>query len=155
MTQDDLNQLVSELNRAVVPLERFPVRPDDASVVASWLAAVRRADGSDLLLVTGTPPAVRAHGTLVRLPGALLDSEDIETAVRPLVAPALWQRYQERGAIDLAFTHCSISTRRSPSRARRDRSRSRNRSPAGCRRARSNAATPCCVRRIPTSSHHC
>ena len=96
---DDLDQLVSELN---LSSPSSTVRAD-SDVLESWLARVRDADGSDLLLVAGAPPIVRAAGRLLRLSDDTLASEDIESAVFPVVAPRLQHRYRGGDAVDLAF----------------------------------------------------
>ena len=101
---DDLDQLVSQLNLAVsTPLRRAP-DPLDTGTIGAWLRAVREADGSDLLLVTGTPPTVRASGRLLRLSEGTLEPEDVESAVMPFVSRRLETRYREGEAVDLAFT---------------------------------------------------
>ena len=89
---DDLDQLVSQLNLAVsTPLRKAP-DPLDTGTIGAWLRAVREADGSDLLLVTGTPPTVRASGRLLRLSDGTLEPEDVESAVMPFVSRRLETR---------------------------------------------------------------
>jgi twitching motility protein PilT len=75
----------------------------DSSVLESWLGRVRGADGSDLLLVAGAPPVIRVHGRLLRIFDQVLAGEDIESAVLPVVAPRLLNRYRAGEAVDLAF----------------------------------------------------
>jgi hypothetical protein len=79
MMDDDLNALISQLNDSggatrnsdnVVPLE-------------SMLAEVVRRRGSDLLLVAGSPPAIRVDGAVERTAGGVLDGLDIEEIVMP------------------------------------------------------------------------
>jgi twitching motility protein PilT len=98
---DDLDRLVSELN--LLGPTGATSSATDAATIESWLARVREADGSDLLLVAGSPPVVRAAGRLLRLSDEPLASEDIENAVFPVVAPRLQQRYRGGEAVDLAF----------------------------------------------------
>jgi twitching motility protein PilT len=98
---DDLDRLVSELN--LLDRQASVSSPTDATAIESWLAQAREADGSDLLLVAGAPPVVRATGRLIRLSDAPLASEEIEAAVFPVVSPRLQQRYRAGDAVDLAF----------------------------------------------------
>jgi len=101
---DDLDQLVSELNQTATQPLRGQPDTVDTSAITAWLRAVREADGSDLLLVTGAPPTVRAGGRLLRLSEGILDGEDVESAVLPFVARRLETRYRDGEAVDLAFT---------------------------------------------------
>ena len=105
MHDEDLDQLVSQLNRTVAQGRPVP-REDrhERGALAAWLRAVREADGSDLLLVTGAPPTVRAGGRLLRLSEVALDGEDIDAATLPFVSARLEGRYREGEAVDLAFT---------------------------------------------------
>ena len=98
---DDLDQLVSELN--LLGPEGGRASTVDAGIIEAWLGRVREADGSDLLLVPGAPPIVRAAGRLMRVTDDPLSGDDIESAVLPLVAPRLQERYRAGEAVDLAF----------------------------------------------------
>ena len=108
---DDLDRLVSELNLLGPSDGAAEAAPYDqaladshSALLASWLQRVRDEDGgSDLLLVAGSPPIVRAPGRLVRISSDPLGSEDIETAVRSSVSPRLIERYRAGHAVDLAF----------------------------------------------------
>lgn len=97
---DDLDRLVSELNLSS-PASAAPAA--DSALLESWLERVRGADGSDLLLVAGAPPVIRAHGRLIRMSEEALASEDVENAVLPIVAPRLQNRFRAGEAVDLAF----------------------------------------------------
>jgi twitching motility protein PilT len=101
---DELDQLVSQLNRAVAPASGVLVDSADTGLVVSWLGAVRDADGSDLLLVAGAPPVMRVAGNITRLSDDLLEGEDIESSVLPLVSRRLQDRYRAGEAVDLAVT---------------------------------------------------
>jgi twitching motility protein PilT len=98
---DDLDRLVSELN--LLERQESVSSHTDATAIESWLVRVREADGSDLLLVAGAPPVVRATGRLIRISDAPLASDEIEAAVFPVVSPRLQQRYRAGEAVDLAF----------------------------------------------------
>jgi Tfp pilus assembly pilus retraction ATPase PilT len=56
--------------------------------LVAWLRRVRELDGSDLLLVAGVAPMVKAAGRLVPADDAELDTETIEAAMLPHV-PAM------------------------------------------------------------------
>ena len=102
--EDNLDRLVTELNLTVATTRATPSDLPEASATIVWLAAVREADGSDLLLVTGAPPVVRAPGRLVRLSNTALTSDDVESAVLPFVSRRLEERYRAGDAVDLAFS---------------------------------------------------
>ena len=70
---DDLDRLVSELN-LLTPASRVSPGGSSSGVLEAWLARVREADGSDLLLVAGTPPVMRVTGRLSRLSSDPLSS---------------------------------------------------------------------------------
>jgi len=99
---DDLDNLVSELNLTAAPAATR-LTADLSPNVETWLGRVRELDGSDLLLVAGAPPMIRAAGRMVRASDEILDGDDIERAVVPLAGPRLLQRYRDGGSVDLAF----------------------------------------------------
>lgn len=70
----------------------------------AWLSATRRLNGSDLLLVTGRPPMVRAGGSLHAVDGGNLTAEDITRATVALVPARLKPSFDAGDAIDLAFS---------------------------------------------------
>ena len=100
--EEDLDQLVSQLNLTVTGGRRS-AELVETSAMSIWLRAVREADGSDLLLVSGVPPTVRATGRLTGLTPTPLEPEDVEAAALPFVPRRLEARYREGEAIDLAF----------------------------------------------------
>ena len=75
-----------------------------ADPLRAWLARVRELDGSDLLLVTGRPPMVRAQGVLHPAADDDLTPDDIVRATGPLVPPRLQASFDAGEAIDLAFS---------------------------------------------------
>jgi twitching motility protein PilT len=99
---DDLDHLASELN-LVAPL-RTAEAPGTHRSIESWLRRLRELHGSDLLLVSGAPPIVRASGRLVPTSELVLSADDITAAVAPVVSSRLQDAYQRGGAVDLAFT---------------------------------------------------
>jgi twitching motility protein PilT len=105
--EDDLDQLVSELNLVAPSRPTVRERNGDqgqAGVLSEWLGHVRDVNGSDLLLVAGVPPTIRAGGgRLTRASETVLDGDDIEAAVMPLVPQRLQARYRDGESVDLAF----------------------------------------------------
>jgi twitching motility protein PilT len=99
----DLDQLVTELNLAVGPAAAPAAPAGESGVLDGWLGRVRESHGSDLLLVSGAPPMIRIEGTLVRASGDVLDSEDVDAAVLPVVPARLHDRHRAGEAVDLAF----------------------------------------------------
>jgi twitching motility protein PilT len=99
---DDLDHLASELN-LVAPL-RTAEAPGTPRSIESWLRRLRELQGSDLLLVAGAPPVVRAQGRLLATSELVLGNDDITAAVAPLVSSRLQEAYHRGAAVDLAFT---------------------------------------------------
>ena len=102
-TFEDLDQLVAQLNLASTERLSLHAPSTDPGILESWLRQVRDADGSDLLLVAGAPPVIRASGKLLRISEDSLGSDDVEATVWPLVSPRLQDRYRGGEAVDLAF----------------------------------------------------
>ena len=99
---DDLDHLASELN--LVAPQRTAEAPGTHRSIESWLRRLRELEGSDLLLVTGAAPVVRAQGRLLPTSEVVLGADDITAAVAPLIPPRLLDAYQRGAAVDLAFT---------------------------------------------------
>jgi len=96
---DDLDDLISQLNNVAQPT---PSRLEASGSLVGWLELVREIDGSDLLLVAGSKPVIRARGKLTPAADSLLDGDDIEAAVAPVVASATLGRYRSGEAVDVA-----------------------------------------------------
>ena len=98
---DDLDQLILELNSS------RPVEPSsphaDTSRLEHWLRTLSAQSGSDLLLVAGSPPAVRVDGRVHPLPEGPLDGVDIENAVLPALVPHARRLYQSASIADASF----------------------------------------------------
>ena len=99
---DDLDQLASELN--LVAPQRTAEAPGTPRSIESWLRRLRELQGSDLLLVSGAPPVVRASGKLVPTSELILTPDDIAAAVTPHISSRLQDAYQHGAAVDFAFT---------------------------------------------------
>jgi twitching motility protein PilT len=100
---DDIDALIDELNATGAS----GIRPASRALrLEPLLAEVARRRGSDLLLVAGSAPGIRVDGAVVRLEGPLLDGDDIEELVVPVLPPHAARQYKETGAADasLRFT---------------------------------------------------
>ncbi len=96
MTNDDINDLISELN-ASSGTARYV---EGALRLEPLLAQVVERRGSDLLLVAGCAPGIRVDGVIRRRDGPVLDGVDIEGLVIPLLPPHARKQYQEHGIAD-------------------------------------------------------
>ncbi|MGE5345491.1 MAG: type IV pilus twitching motility protein PilT [Acidithiobacillales bacterium] len=76
--------------------------PLPAGLLALLTETVRRG-GTDLLLVPGTPPAVRLHGRIEPLPGEPLGPQAIRGLVRPVLSAERRRRLAESGSVDLSL----------------------------------------------------
>ena len=99
---DDLDHLASELN--LVAPQRLAEAPGTHRSLETWLRRLRELQGSDLLLVAGAPPVVRASGQLMAISELVLGNDDIVSAVTPVVPFRLQDVYKQGVAVDLAFT---------------------------------------------------
>jgi twitching motility protein PilT len=98
MIDDELNAIISELNAS-----SGQPRASAGSDVQALLSEVIRRRGSDLLLVAGSPAAVRIDGVLARLDGPVLDGTDVEEAVVPLLPPHARRLYQDHRVADASL----------------------------------------------------
>jgi twitching motility protein PilT len=93
---DDIDALISELNRSATS-----ARGGEAVLrVETLLAGTVERRGSDLLLVVGSPPAIRVDGAIVRLDAPAIDSADVEEMVVPILPVHARRHYQKRGIAD-------------------------------------------------------
>jgi twitching motility protein PilT len=99
---DDLDELIRELNATTAELH-VPAPSADTTRIERWLRTVAQQNGSDLLLVAGSPPALRIEGRVLPLEEGPLDGVDIEEAVLPALAPHARRIYRETGIADGSF----------------------------------------------------
>ena len=90
----ELDQTLPEAGRADVFLER-------------WLSQLRSEGGSDLYLVAGLPPCVRASGVVRRLNGPALSSDEIEEQLLSALPSHAARRYRETGLADASLRPAS------------------------------------------------
>ena len=70
---EDPDELAGELNSLVPATSATPA--PDTSRLEVWLRTLIVRKGADLLLVAGSPPAVRIDGQVVRLNEPVLDGD--------------------------------------------------------------------------------
>jgi twitching motility protein PilT len=67
----------------------------------AWLESVVERGASDLLLVSGAPPALKINGAVVPLAGAaLLEGDDIASAIAPALPPHARRLFADTGIAD-------------------------------------------------------
>jgi len=79
------------------------VDPQDVAQFERWLAVLVERRGSDLLLVSGAPPAVRVDGRVAALTEPVLDGRAIERAVSAALPPHAKAQYRETGIADASY----------------------------------------------------
>jgi twitching motility protein PilT len=101
---DDIDALIEELNAGATA----PRTAARVLRMESMLQEVVARRGSDLLLVAGSPPAVRVDGQVVRLEGAVLEGADIEEVIVPLLPRYAAKNYAESGVADASLKFLDI-----------------------------------------------
>ena len=124
--EHDIDRLILELN-ATQPAEPVQVTPGSTARLDRWLQLVADKGGSDLLLVAGAPPSVRAKGMLVPLAEGPLDGVDIEEAILPALPPHARRQYREARIADASYRLAGLA------RFRINLHRERNRAAAAVR----------------------
>jgi twitching motility protein PilT len=104
----DLSRIVEELNRAVPgarPADKpSPIRPpQNAGSLDQLLAYAGRQNASDLLLIAGTPVALRVNGALAPAAGPPLSPEDVRNFVLPLLDSRQYDELQKKRSVDFCF----------------------------------------------------
>ncbi|HEY1911453.1 MAG TPA: PilT/PilU family type 4a pilus ATPase [Vicinamibacterales bacterium] len=97
---DELDALVTELNAGA---PRTGSADAQTARLRLWLEQVVARSASDLLLVAGSPPALRIDGAVAPLGAAFggpLGSEEIDDAVSPALAPHARRLFRETGIAD-------------------------------------------------------
>ena len=101
MRDEDLNDIISELNASGGATTR---RAGEArGQLESLLEEVVQRRGSDLLLVAGSPPAIRIDGAVERMSGAIVDGLDVEELVLPALPDRARKQFTERGVADASI----------------------------------------------------
>ena len=104
----DLSRIVEELNRAAPgsrPADKpsSPRPPQNAGSLDQLLAFAVRQNASDLLLIAGTPVALRVNGTLAPAAGPPLSPDDVRNFVVPLLDSRQYEELQKKKSVDFCF----------------------------------------------------
>lgn len=94
--------MTSEGNQARVEVIRGEDRTESVQL-KSWLEQLVSRNGSDLLLVTDAPAAIRVEGALWSVTDTALQGEEIEGAVLPVLAAHAREEYQQYGIADSSY----------------------------------------------------
>jgi twitching motility protein PilT len=97
---DEIDRLILELNATVQP---GPPARGESQRLEQWLRVLAARNGSDLLLVAGSPPAIRVDSKVIPLADGPLDGIDIEEAVLPALAPHARRQYSQARITDASF----------------------------------------------------
>ncbi|MEM7479204.1 MAG: PilT/PilU family type 4a pilus ATPase [Planctomycetota bacterium] len=78
---------------------------NESNAIHSWLDMATRMGASDLHLVTGYAPYVRAHGNLAELDPTPLESEYLKELMREICDKAQWNDFSFNKNLDFAMYH--------------------------------------------------
>jgi twitching motility protein PilT len=101
--ENELSRLVSELNRSAQSA-RAPGKPSLDQILAT---AMQR-HASDILLIAGSPVAMRINGALTAETGAPLSDEGIHGFLLPLLSAAQAKELEDQKSLDFCFVRSSI-----------------------------------------------
>ena len=107
----ELSRIVEQLNRSASGargVERPARVPQSTASLDELLAFAARQNASDLLLVAGSPVALRRNGALAPASGPLLSAEDVRSLVLPLLEPAQYEEMQRAKSVDFCFVRDPI-----------------------------------------------
>lgn len=104
----ELSRIVDELNRAAPgsrPAEKTvsPRPPQGDGSLDPLLAFASCQNASDLLLIAGTPVALRVNGSLAPAAGPPLGPEDVRNLVLPLLDSRQHEELQKKKSVDFCF----------------------------------------------------
>ena len=96
-----MRTMTTETNTTHV--DRMGLPNSDNTHLHRWLEQLVAQKGSDLLLVSGAPAAVRTEGVLSPLGESTLSGEEIVQAVLPAMAAHAREEYQQYGIADSSY----------------------------------------------------
>src|SRR5206468_164851 len=78
---------------------------NDPTVISTWIGAVWKAGGTDLLLTAGVPPLARVDGEYAPVEGAaVLTADETDQLAKSVLAPDLYEMLQDRQQVDFSLT---------------------------------------------------
>ncbi len=79
--------------------------PPNSQSLAQILKVAAKANASDVHLVTGAPPMMRANGEIARMPGEPFAPGEVNSLLRSILPEALWRTFeqQERLCVSVHF----------------------------------------------------
>ena len=107
----ELSRIVDELNRKVPGAKGTPkpgTEPEVSASLDQMLTYAARHDASDVILVSGSPAALRVNGALTPATGQSLSPEDVRSLLLPLLTPAQYEELQRNRSVDFCFVRESI-----------------------------------------------
>ncbi len=107
----ELKRIVEELNRTASPSSPRPSAPRLREVPASLdqlLSLAAKRNASDVLLVAGSPVAMRVGGLLTPASGPNLTSEEVGSLVLPLLEASQYEELQGAKSVDFSFVRESV-----------------------------------------------
>ncbi|MGH9723002.1 MAG: type IV pilus twitching motility protein PilT [Bryobacteraceae bacterium] len=100
----DLARMVAELNRAAPgskPAQR--IASGESRGLDQLLAVAAKNGASDLILVAGSPVAIRVNGALAPPAGTPLSGDDVRELLLPLLETARYEELQKNKSVDFCF----------------------------------------------------
>ncbi len=106
----ELARIVEELNRAAPGSHAAPPAraPQASASLDQLLAFAARQNASDLVLVAGSPVALRVNGALAPSAGPALSPDDVRNLLLPLLEPERYEELQRSRTVDFCFVRDPI-----------------------------------------------
>ncbi len=101
--EGELTRLVDELNRSATA----PVTTEHAAL-DKLLALAAQRHASDMILVAGSPVALRVNGALTAGLGSVLSASDLRSLLLPTLSAGQLKELQARKSLDFCFVRGSI-----------------------------------------------
>ena len=104
----ELSRIVEELNRAAPSGAPAKERVAVSTSLDQLLAYAARQNASDLILVSGSPVALRVNGSLTPAAGPPLAAEEVRNLLLPVVDPPRYEELQRDKSLDFCFVRDPI-----------------------------------------------